>query len=124
MEWLEAKLQPPTELYSMLDIRPGQYLRRLREDPLDAVNRIAGEIGPRRATSLAEAQAAAYLDGRFRRAGLRVSVDPFRAASSVGGDGALLAVLALISVALYYWFPVPSLFLALWSLLIAGVLLL
>lgn len=105
-----------------MDIRPGQYLRRLREYPLDAVNRIAGEIGPRRATSLAEAQAAAYLDGRLRRAGLRVSADPFRAPRSIGADGLILAVLAVISVALYFWFPLPSLALAVWSLLIALVI--
>jgi hypothetical protein len=108
----------------MLDIRPGQYLRRLREDPLDAVSRIAGEIGPRRATSLAEAQAAAYLDGRLRRAGLRVSADPFRAPRSSGADGALLALPALISVVLYYRLPLPSLFLTLWGLAIAVTLLL
>ena len=106
-----------------MELRPGQHLRRLREYPLDAVNRIAGEIGPRRATSLSEAQAAAYLDGRLRRAGLRVSVDPFRAPSGISADGLLLALLALISVALYYWFPLPSLFLALWSVAIAGVML-
>src|SRR5437899_8558299 len=102
MEWLESKPQPPTELYSMLDIRPGQYLRRLREDPLDAVSRIAGEIGPRGATSLGEARAAAYLDGRLRRAGLRVSADSFRAPRSAGADGPLLALPALLSVVLYY----------------------
>lgn len=102
-------------------IRPGQHLRRLREYPLDAVSRIAGEIGPRRATSMAEAQAAAYLDGRLRRAGMRVSADPFRAPNSAGADGALLAALALVSFALYYWLPLPSLFLAVWSLAIAAV---
>src|SRR5918911_1400757 len=98
-----------------------QFMRRLREEPLDAVSRIAGEIGPRRATSLAEAQAAAYLDGRLRRAGLRASADPFRAPSSIGADGLLIALLALVSVALYYWLPLPSLFMALWSLVIAVV---
>ncbi len=106
-----------------VDIRPGQYLRRLREHPLDAVNRITGEIGPRPATSLAEAQAAAYLDGRLRRAGLRVSVDPFRAPAGARADGALLALLATIGIALYYWLPLPSLFLSLWSLAIAVVML-
>jgi len=107
----------------VLDIRPGQHLRRLREHPLDTVNRITGEIGPRPATSLAEAQTAAYLDGRLRRAGLRVSVDPFRAAGNASADGVLLALLAAISVVLYYWLPLPSLFLSLWSLMIAVVML-
>src|SRR5690242_8591945 len=105
----------------MAYIRPGQHLRRLREDPLDAVGHIAGEIGPRRPTSLGEAQAAAYLDGRLRRAGLRVSADAFRAPRSAGFDGPLLALPALVSVLLYYRLPLPSLFLALWGLAIAAV---
>jgi hypothetical protein len=113
--------EPDQRSRAEVDIRPGQHLRRLREDPLDAVNRIAGEIGPRRATSLAEAQAAAYLDGRLRRAGFRVSADPFRAPGSVGVDGLVLATLALASATLYYWLPLPSLSLALWSLAIAAV---
>jgi hypothetical protein len=100
-----------------------QSLRRLREHPLDAVGRIAGEIGPRRPTSLGEARAAAYLDGRLRRAGLRVSADPFRAPRSAGADGPLLALPALVSVALYYRLPLPSLALALWGLALAGALL-
>jgi hypothetical protein len=106
------------------DEQPRSLLRRLREDPLEAINRIAGEIGARRATSLGEAQAAAYLDGRMRRAGLRVSVDAFRAATSAGWDGVLLALLAALGVALYYWFPLPSLALAIWNLAIAVVALL
>ncbi|NJO84596.1 MAG: hypothetical protein HC828_18710 [Blastochloris sp.] len=98
------------------DLRPKLTLRRLQEEPIDAVNRIAGDIGPRRATSLAEAQAAAYLDGRLRRAGMRVSPDTFSSPASVGWDGVLLGVFALISTALYYWLPLPSLLLALWNL--------
>jgi len=93
--------------------------RRLREDPFDILAEIAETIGPRRATSLAEAQAAAYLDGRLRRAGLRVSVDALSASASTGWDGVLLGVLAALSTLLYYWFPLPSLGLAIWSLAIA-----
>ncbi len=104
-----------------MDARPGHTPRRLREHPLDAVNMIVGEIGPRRATSLPEARAAAYLDGRMRLAGLRVSADPFRAPVSIGAEGLLLALLALPGVALYYWLPLPSLFLFAWSLVIAVV---
>jgi hypothetical protein len=103
------------------DEQPRSLLRRLREDPMDAVNRIAAEIGARRPTSLGEAQAAAYLDGRLRRAGLRVSADAFRAAAGPGWDGVLLALLATVGVVLYYWLPLPSLALALWNLAIAGV---
>jgi hypothetical protein len=104
--------------------QPHSLLRRLREDPLDAVSRIAGEIGARRAMSLGEAQAAAYLDGRMRRAGMRVSADAFRAAAGPGWDGAVLALLAATGVALYYWLPLPSLALAFWDLTIAVVALL
>jgi hypothetical protein len=100
-----------------------QSLRRLREDPLDAASWIAGEIGPRRPTSLGEARAAAYLDGRLRRAGLRVSADPFRAPRSAGAAGPLLALPALVSVALYYQLPLPSLALAIWGLALAVALL-
>jgi hypothetical protein len=99
--------------------QPGSLLRRLREAPQDAVNRIAGDIGTRRATSLGEAQAAAYLDGRLRRAGLRVSADAFRAPAGIAWDGIVLALLATLSVILYYWVPRPSLALSLWNLAIA-----
>ncbi len=101
--------------------QPGSLLRRLREAPQDAVNRIAGEIGARRATSLGEAQAAAYLDGRLRRAGLRVSADAFRAPAGVGWDGLALALLAFVGVILYYWVPLPSLALSVWNCAIAVV---
>ena len=92
--------------------QPGSLLRRLREVPQDAVNRIAGDIGARRATTLGEAQAAAYLDGRLRRAGLRVSADAFRAPAGIGWDGIMVAVLAWLGAILYYWAPWPALTLA------------
>lgn len=97
-------------------LQPGSLLRRLREEPRDAINRIAGEIGGRRATSLGEAQAAAYLDGRLRRAGLRVSAEGFRAPAGIGWDGVALALLTLASAILYYWLPLPSLALSAWNL--------
>jgi hypothetical protein len=102
------------------DDQPRSLLRRLREDPTDAVSRIAVEIGARRPTSLGEAQAAAYLDGRMRRAGLRVSADAFRATAGPGWDGTLLALLASIGCVLYYWLPLPSLALAVWNMAIAA----
>lgn len=103
-------MQPSSELQS------GSLLRRLRDDPQDSINRIAGEIGPRRATSLAEAQTAAYIDGRLRRAGLRVSAEAFRAPTGIGWDGWLTTALAWLSALLYYWLPIPSLALACWNL--------
>src|SRR5215216_3707787 len=96
--------------------QPGSLLRRLREAPQDAVHRIAGEIGPRRATSLGEAQAAAYLDGRLRRAGLRVSADAFRAPAGIRWDAIAVAPLAWLSIILYYWAPFPALGIALVNL--------
>jgi hypothetical protein len=97
--------------------------RRLREDPYEAMLQIAGEIGPRRLTSLAEAKAAAYLDGRLRRAGMSVSADPFRAAPPAGWEGLLLALPALLGVTLYFWLPLPSLLLAVWNAGLAAFLL-
>jgi hypothetical protein len=102
-------------------VEPGSLLRRLREDPVEAVNRLAGDIGARAATSLGEAQAAAYLDGRMRRAGLRVSADAFRAPAGPGWDGVVLALLAIAGVGIYYWLPLPALALALVNLAIAAV---
>src|SRR5215216_677818 len=98
---LPSSMQRPTRHSQSIgggdaDDQPRSLLRRLREDPTDAVNRIAVEIGRRRPTSLGEAQAAAYLDGRLRRAGLRVSADAFRAAAGPGWDGALLGLLASV----------------------------
>src|SRR5262245_51016864 len=121
-------MQPPTRHSQSIggdaDDQPRSLLRRLREDPTDAVNRIVGEIGARRPTSLGEARAAAYLDGRMRRVGLRVSADAFRASAGRGWEGTLLAVLASIGCVLYYWLPLPSLALAIWNLAIATVALL
>ena len=122
---MQGPTRPPQpSIGANADDQPRSLLRRLRDDPMDAVNRIALEIGARRPTSLGEAQAAAYLDGRMRRAGLRVSADAFRAASGPGWDGALLALLAAIGVASYYWLPLPALALALLNLGLATTALL
>src|SRR5829696_964557 len=121
---MQHPMRHPQSIGGDDDDQPRSLLRRLREDPADAVNRIAAEIGARRPTSLGEAQAAAYLDGRMRRAGLRVSADAFRAAAGPGWDGALLALLAGIGCVFYYWLPWPSLALAVWNLALATVALL
>ena len=93
--------------------------RQLREDPYEVVQRLAGDIGARPATSLNEAKAAAYLDGRLRRAGMAVSADPFRAVEPGGWEALLIALPALLAVALYIWLPLPSLLLALWTIALA-----
>src|SRR5829696_1431829 len=121
---MQHPMRHPQSIGGDDDDQPRSLLRRLREDPADAVNRIAVEIGGRQPTSLGEAQAAAYLDGRMRRAGLRVSADAFRAATGAGWEGTLLALLASISCMLYYWLPLPSLALAVWNMAIAMVALL
>ncbi|NOK61139.1 MAG: hypothetical protein GFH27_549307n122 [Chloroflexi bacterium AL-W] len=84
-------------------------LRRLRTDPADTVWYLVSEVGPRSATSLEEAQTAAFLAGRFRRAGLQVSVDPFASPTSVGWDGIVLGLFGLSAVIIFYWWPIVSL---------------
>ena len=85
--------------------QPGPYLRRLRDVPQDTVHRLDEEIGRRPATSLGEARAAAYLDGRLRRAGLRASADTFTARPGPGWEGMLGGGLMLLALLLYYWQP-------------------
>ncbi|GAB4189503.1 MAG: hypothetical protein OHK0022_01860 [Roseiflexaceae bacterium] len=124
MNWLRGGQSRNTPLPE--ETRPQS--RRLREDPQDAVFHVAETIGPRPATSLGEARAAAYLDGRLRRAGMRVSADPFVVAVSEGWDGLLIGLLVLVGVGLYFWFPLlalglllPGLLLALWRAFRPGV---
>lgn len=90
-----------------------QRLRRLRMDPTETVGHIAADLGPRMPTSLGEAKAAAYFNGRLRLAGLSVSADVFNTAGSAGWDGVLIAGLALLAVLLYGWLPGVALALAL-----------
>jgi hypothetical protein len=118
---MQRSYRPSDPDHSEPALQPGSLLRRLRESPQDAIERIAGTIGARRSTSLGEAQAAAYLDGRMRRAGLRVSADALDAPAGIAWDGIVLALLAVISAILYYWLPLPSLALLLWNLAIAAV---
>lgn len=98
-------------------------LRRLRDDPLDTVAHLVDAIGPRRASALREAQAAAYLNGRLRRAGMDVSAEAFRTRLAPGWDGLVIAALSLAGVALARWSPVLALgiFVAAlgWALLLA-----
>ncbi|HWQ15932.1 MAG TPA: hypothetical protein VNL77_24245, partial [Roseiflexaceae bacterium] len=101
---------------------PGADIRRLREAPYEAMLRIAGEIGPRPATSLGEAKAAAYLDGRLRRAGMLVSADPFRTVPPAGWDGLVLALAALAAAILSFWLPLPALLLDVWNAGMAALL--
>lgn len=71
--------------------------RYRRHDPLD-VMRYLLQIGPRLPTSVAEAQAAAYVDSRLRRAGLAVGADTFKATAHAGWTGLVYALPALLAV--------------------------
>jgi hypothetical protein len=86
-----------------------RYIRRLREVPFDAAFRLVESTPVRTATSIGEARAAAYVDGRMRRAGLQVSADPFRTEVPPAWDSALVAVLALAGVLVYFWLPILAL---------------
>ncbi len=92
------------------------HLPSLRDDVLDVVRYLVKDIGPRRATSLAEAQAAAYVDGRLRRAGMRVAADTFRASVQTNPVYAIVPLLGVVAALLTPWFPLPSLLLALWGI--------
>ena len=72
-----------------------------REDPFDAVRKIADEIGPRPVTSLAEAQTAAYIGSRLRRAGMQVWTDPFKSSPASGSSALIVALLALVATLLW-----------------------
>lgn len=117
-----------TEFYRFVIImnlppqRPDEFSftsRRLRDEPLETATVLVEQFGQRAATSLGEAQAAAYLDGRLRRAGLKVSADGFEAPVGNGWDGVALALLMLVAVLLYRWSPVGALLLALGALGVA-----
>lgn len=79
------------------------------------ITQLLGNLGPRPPSSLAEAQAAATIGAYLRQAGLSVSVDPFQIPMFPTGliFGSLLALWTLL---LTFWLPLPSLLLALWLL--------
>jgi hypothetical protein len=83
-------------------------LRRLRIDPLETVSHLAEDIGPRSPTSLAEAQASAFVNGRMRLAGVRVSSDPFPMPAPLAWDGALITGLSFGGALLSAWFAGPA----------------
>ncbi len=91
------------------------------QDPLAAVYHLVHTIGPRAATSLAEAQAAAYVDGRLRHAGLSVSADSFQAPQNNGIGLLLITVLAAVAALLSGWFPLLSCILACGLLLLTFI---
>lgn len=69
-------------------------------------------VGARPATSPAEARAAAFVNGRLRRAGMGVSTYALRSVRRPGGAYAVLAALGLVATALTPLLPQPSLLFA------------
>lgn len=85
-----------------------------QDDPLDVLRYLVTTIGQRPATSLDEAQAAAYVDGRLRRAGLYVNADTFDAPSGPGVHVLLASLLGLVVALMTGFMPLPSFLLSLW----------
>lgn len=77
------------------------------------VSQLAEQAGQRAATSPGEATAAAFVNGRLRRAGMGVATYELRAAPRTGGAYVIFGVLGLLAAALSLVFPLPSLLLAL-----------
>jgi hypothetical protein len=94
------------------------HLRRRRDDPLDIVRNLLA-YHSRRATSLGEAQAAAYVDSRLRRAGLSVSADTFAAPTSHGITYPLLCLVGVSATLLALWQPLLALIMAVYGLVLA-----
>lgn len=85
--------------------------RRLHEAPVDIAIRLVEHCGPRPATGLGEARAAAAIDGRLRRAGLHVAADIFTIASRMLWAQVATVVIASLGIALYYWQPAVAILL-------------
>jgi hypothetical protein len=95
----------PLATHSASQYEGGIHLRRLRESPFDTLQRLHDQLGHRPPTSLAEARAAAMLDGRLRRAGLQVIADTFESVRPPGWAGIIQGVIAFTALVAYYWFP-------------------
>jgi hypothetical protein len=82
------------------------------DEPFDFLRYLVTTIGQRPATSLAEAQAAAYVDGRLRRAGLNVAAETFYAPPNKGLLAPLLAIGGAGIALLMVWLPFAAFILA------------
>lgn len=87
--------------------------------PLALLRHLVSVVGLRPATSLAEAQAAAYSDGRMRHAGMKVSAETFNAPYAMGISYPLVSVLGIFAAIGSLWLPLPTLLLACWLTLLA-----
>lgn len=77
------------------------------------VGQLADQAGARAATSPGEATAAAFVNGRLRRAGMGVATYELRVAPHPGGAYLIFGALGLVATALSLLLPLPSLLLAL-----------
>ncbi|MEI7646494.1 MAG: hypothetical protein WCJ55_19650, partial [Chloroflexales bacterium] len=77
------------------------------------ISQLVDQAGTRLATSPGEATAAAFVNGRLRRAGMRVSTYELRVAARPGEVYLLCGALSLLAFALTVSLPLPSLLLAL-----------
>lgn len=84
------------------------------------ITALADEIGPRPATSTAEARAAALTAAQMRQIGLEVGVQTFAAAAAPTAGLGLLAAIGSGVALLGGWFPLPSLLTTLLLLWLAG----
>ncbi len=81
---------------------------------------LADEIGPRPATSTAEARAAALVAAQMRQIGLEVGVQTFAAAAAPSAGLGLLAAIGTAAALLGWWLPVPSMLLVALLLWLSG----
>jgi hypothetical protein len=90
--------------YSTLPLNTYEFafpVLKKRENPFEVVKKISDEIGPRPVTSIAEAQVAAFMGGRLRRAGMQVWSDPFYTHMRSGTGAFSVAVLAAAVVIMW-----------------------
>jgi hypothetical protein len=100
---------------------PLPVLRR-REDPIEAMHKIADDIGARPVTSIAEAQTAAYVASRLRRSGLQVWTDPFRTHALSGSGTLMLALLGSAAIGMWSYDRLYALAIAATTCVVAIVL--
>ena len=96
--------------------------RRTTADLREGVRALVQLPGERAPTSLAEASAAAHVNGQLRQFGLRVSADTFRLPVPSTLGVLLPGLLGVLVAALLAPLPLPSLLLALWAFLASGLL--
>jgi hypothetical protein len=90
----------------------------LIEEQLAAIQFLTQEIGPRPATSAAEARAAAYINSRLRQAGMEVDLQTFRAVPTESISRGLLYLVMAASPFVYLYSPPIALGMAILALVV------